>query len=334
MRHRRQLGVALATIALVLAGCGGGDESGPPDTVDARSDNDPVTSAPTSAATTATAPTGGATASASEVDPLDGLAFEVDQTFWHSGFAVTIDGGAVKAESAAIGEVVRHTLVLSGTAENLGTESTSFFPEMAIQQGGTTIAPAPSSESGSVGGGLTGELELAFALDDGFDPEQAVLLIGSGDQARAEVPLQPAAGTLVDLPPQEVDVTGTLSVELVDLTITGAELRWDIPATHDQVAPGERALTLTLDATSRKPGNWQLFPTEIFLTTPAGTSVPVDGAELGSLPGTDAGVVTTDRYVRFRVDEEAAGDYTLEFQPASYWVEAGPTTASLDFTLE
>jgi hypothetical protein len=130
-------------------------------------------------------------------------------------------------------------------------------------------------------------------------------------------------------------VTGTASLDLIDLTFTGAELRYDLPVTFEEVDEGDIALTLTFDATSRKNGNWNIFAQEFALTKPNGNSVPVDGSDLGSLPGSADGIATEDLYLRFLVDaDETAGDYSLHFKPGSYWIESGPEEVTFEFTLE
>jgi hypothetical protein len=52
------------------------------------------------------------------------------------------------------------------------------------------------------------------------------------------------------------------------------------------------------------------------------------------LPGSEAGTTTPDRWARFVVDEEPAGDYTLRFTPGSWFVgEDGVTEATFDFAI-
>lgn len=326
-----RIAVALVGVAL-LAGCGGDDPGAEVATTPAA-DGTPTTPVDDVPATD-----GAGTDAPAAADDLDGLTFDIGESFWHSGFAVTLESGMVEAQRDTFDEVTGHVLTLAGTFENLGDTPTWFAPEMAIVQG-TTIFPFNEfGEVQEIPSGLVGDGELAFPVDESFDPDQAVLVVGSADQARAEVPLGAGGGDLVDLPPQDVDVTGTLSIALLDLEVLGGELRWDIPSSHAQVEAGSRALVLSLSATSRKSGNWQVFADWFGLETPDGVSVPPDGAELGSLPGNDAGVTTEDLSLRFIVDEDATGDYTLHMVPADLWLddaesEQDEVRATLDFSL-
>lgn len=319
---------AAAVTALVLAACGGAAE---PETT-ATSPSPTAVGSPSPSPSPATSPTPSTSPAATE-DPLDGLAFDVDQSFWHSGFAVTLGGGLVEARLGADDQVEGHDLRLAGAFENVADDEGTFRPDLEIVQDGTTFVAAGDTEWPTVGGGLTTESELVFEVDETFDPATAMLVVGSADQARAEIPLTADAGTLVDLPPEQVDVTGTMSLDLLDITITGAELRWDIPALHDEVPAGERALTLVFTATSRKSGNWGINAHDFALTLPDGASVPADDAQLASLPGNDSGLDTADLWLRFLVPEATGGDYTLRITPGDWWLDSGPTEASLDFTL-
>lgn len=331
-RQPARIAIGMVVLAL-LAGCGGDDPGSDAATTPAAG-----TSAPAPADDVA-ATAGDESDVPAAGDDLDGLTFAIGQSFWHSGFAVTLESGMVEAQRDALDEVTGYVLTLAGAFENLGDSQSWFDPEMAVVQGGTTFPFNQFGEVPDIPSGLVGDGELAFPVDESFDPDQAVLVVGSADQARAEVPLGDGAGDLVDLPPQDVDVTGTLSIALLDLEVQGGELRWDIPSSHDQVEAGSRALVLSLSATSRKSGNWQVFAEWFALTTPDGTSVPADGAELGSLPGNDAGVTTEGLSLRFIVDEDAIGDYTLQMVPADFWLddaesEQDEVRATLDLSIE
>ncbi|MBY5161444.1 hypothetical protein [Salsipaludibacter albus] len=324
-RHRLATVVVLA--AVVLVACGGGD-----DPVDVSS------TTPSPAGTAAPGPTPSAPPSATpsptpSVDPLDGLAFTVDQEFWHSGFRVVLGEATVEARRDADDEVVGHDLLLAGTFDNLAEDEGTFRPDLEVVLGDTTAPASTDTEWPTVGGGLSTDGVLVFEVEPGFDPATAVLVVGSPDQARAEVPLQPDAGTLVALPPEEVDLAGTMSLDLLDITVTGGQLRWDLPAEFDEVPAGDRALTLDLTATSRKSGNWGINATDFALALPDGTAVPADDAVLASLPGNDSGLDTPDLWLRFLVPEDTSGTVTLRITPGDWWLDGGPTEAAMELTL-
>lgn len=312
-------------LTLVVTGCGGDD-----------ADPEPTAAATTAAATTEPSPVPSPSGSPPvAADDLDGLEFTIDESFWHSGYKVTLDSGSVEAERDTFDEVTGHTLTVAGTFENLGEDTFWFGPDLVIVQPDATYEGSNLGDVPEAAGGLSVAGELTFAVDEAFDPDQAVLVVGTADQAQAEVPLQPAAGDLVDLPPMEADVQGTMSVDPLDVEVVAAERRWDIPVDHDQAPAGEQALTLDLTVTSRKTGNWGLPDGSFVLVTPDGTSLPVDGSDMGgSLAGSEAGTDHEDLYLRFLVPEDASGQYALRMDPPEYWFADEPAEAELAFTLE
>jgi hypothetical protein len=135
------------------------------------------------------------------------------------------------------------------------------------------------------------------------------------------------------LAPSEPGITGSLSLELIDLRFTGAELRADRIEDYTEVEQRKLALTLYFDATSRNSGNWCIQPQDFALILPTGSAVSVDEYQLASLPGSEAGLDTTGLYVSFLIDDPPEGSYTLRFTPGSWFIpENGATEASFDFT--
>lgn len=324
---RNWLLVILAGLTLLTAGlvgaCGGGGD-----------DDDGGTGGTRTAAPTTAAGGGGGDDGGTDGDALDGLTFRINETFYHSGFEVELGEGRVEAVKDAFGNIDGYVLTIEGTFKNLGDSQFSFGPEMTIVQGTKNYTKNFGTKDPTAGSGLTGEGELLFNVDEQFDYEQAKLVVGEGDETRAEIPFAPAAGDLVALAPEDLTLTGDISLALIDLTFTGAELRYDVPERWETVDDGDRALTLRFDATSRKTGNWNVFAQEFSLTKPNGNSVPVSGSKLGSLPGSAEGTATEGLYLRFTVDADAKGDYSLRYKPANYWVEGGPPEGTLEFTID
>ncbi len=298
---------------LVASGACGGD------------DDDEAT--PTEAATEE--PTGSETPDASEP-----VVVQVGETFWHSGFMVTVDQATYAATEDDLG-TVEWTVAIEATFENLGPDTGTFDAEMVLLAGGETWEDiSRDSDIPSVPGELRQDGTIIFIVDDTFDFEDASLQVGSADQNQAVVPLGAGGGDLVALEPEQPSVTGQIALELITLDFDGAELRADIPLTHGEMDDGKLHLTLDFSATSRKGGNWSINVTDFALTFSDGTSVPAFSGNNVSLPGNDSGLTTGDLFVGFEVDDPAAGEYTLRFTPGSWWIENGPAEGEFSFTIE
>lgn len=115
------------------------------------------------------------------------------------------------------------------------------------------------------------------------------------------------SGELIALAPSEPPLSGAVNLTMLDMTFTRATLRYDDPINHREVQDGKLALTLYFDATSRRSGNWSLFPQDFSLALPGGSNLGVDGASLPSLQGSAAGIDTQGLCVRFLVDDPATG---------------------------
>ncbi|HEY5626162.1 MAG TPA: hypothetical protein VIT93_06710 [Dehalococcoidia bacterium] len=303
--------------ALLLAACGGDDDGG-------------------------TAPTGGATTppvtqSPADTDgPAGDQTFSVDAAFWHIGFRVELgDATLSTAEEGLLGQNLVYLLSIDASFENLGTNQLRFDSDLVVVTPGDAYPARGSSDLPDVPGGLSSSGTLIFEVDEGFDPESAYLLVGESGENQARVPLGAQGGELVDLAPSEPAVSGDISMELIDLTFTSAELRYDVLWSHSEVEEGKQALTLYFDATSRRDGNWNIFAQDFALVQSGGSALGVDRSELASLPGSEAGIDTSDLFLTFLVDDPAAGEYTLRFTPGSWFIgDDGVDEATFTFDLE
>ncbi len=306
----------LALGGALVAACGGGD--------------DPF-EVPTDVA--ATTPAGETPADTDA--PSGDQVFAINEEFWHIGFRVELgDGTLFTAEEGVFGTELAYLLSIDATFENLGTGQLFFDSDLVVVTPGDAYTARGSSDLPEVPGGLSSSGSLVFEVDEGFDPESAYLLVGAVDENQARVPLGAQGGELVDLAPSEPAAPGNISLELLDLTFTSAELRADVLWNHTELEEGKRALTLNFDVTSRRSGNWNIHAQDFALILPSGSAVGVDGSELASLQGSDEGLATTDLYVRFLVNDPVAGEYTLRFTPGSWFVgEDGVDEVTVTFDL-
>jgi hypothetical protein len=226
-----------------------------------------------------------------------------------------------------------YVATLEMTVANEGEDTWTFSPEMALTSSGNTYTEQSfQSEAPDVPGGLSSEGTFVFVVDEEFSLDDATLLVGSGGENRAVVPLGPDGDDLVAWEPETLDVTGEIAMQLITLTFAGGELRADFPRFHSEQDEGQLALTLDFAAVSRTTGNWNIFEADFVLTKPDGNSVPPDSAILGALPGSEAGITTEDLSLTFDVDDPASGQYTLIFTPGSWFVgDDGVTEGSFTF---
>jgi hypothetical protein len=267
--------------------------------------------------------------------PLPDASFAVNQAFWHSGFRIQLTDGRFYAVEEDFTGDITYFVSLAATFENLGDSDTFFDGAAALVVNGEAHGALFSSDRPTVPSGLSASGEFLFTVDGDFDPTNAQLLVGSGSENRAQVPLTPQGGELVTLEPSEPPVSGSISLQMIDLHLTSAILRADNPVSYSQIESGKLAHTLYFDAVSRQGGNWSILAQDFTLTLPSGSTVGVDGSDLGSLPGSDEGLETTGLYVRFLVDDPAAGSYTLRFTPGDWFVgDDGVSEGTLSFTIE
>ncbi len=267
-------------------------------------------------------------------ESIDTVSFSVDREVWHSGFRVAVGNGGTEVVERLTGDPIVY-LTIDAVLENLGPDQNWFpAPVNLVVDGLAAIRAADREELPPVPAGLASAGTFAFLVEADFDPDRAQLVIGFPEDKQAIVPLGASDAELVALPPSDLAVAGSLSLELVDLEFTGGSVRSDVPVNYDEVAPGQLAITLEFDVTSRKSGNWSIFADNFALIGPDGVARSADGSGIQNLPGSDAGVVTAGNYVRFLVDEPADGAYTLRFTPPNAFIGAdGVTEATFGFTI-
>ena len=316
---------ALAFTVLLTGACGGGEGDGAANDV------------PTDAPDAALGDSDGSESDTTEGDSADGTieAFEevypVNQTFWHRGFMVEIGNGIhAVSEPDAFG-AQEFTFTLEAAFTNGGDNQTFFDSVVTVVTPGNTLTSTFNSDLPSVAGGLTGSGAFLFMVDETFQIDDAYLVIGSGSEHQARVPLGPGGGELIALEPSDAVLSETMSNSLIDMNFRSAAVRADNPLSYAQMEADKLAVTLNFDVTSYKSGNWSVFPQEFALTLPSGSSVAVDGSDLPGLPGSEQGLDSTGLYLRFIVDDPVAGTYVLRWAPPDRWIGEGDPA---EYTLE
>lgn len=305
---RRSIAIVAAAVAFIAGSCGSGDA----DRRVPRSDGGPIT-------TTLAPVTDGAS---------DGLA----EQFWHSGFHVELTSTELWSSQTRFTNRTSYWLTLHGNFENLGDDVAAFDPEMSIETPAVTYWNR-SGDPPRVLGGDAAAGELTFLVHGDIDLATADLVVGSADVNRARIPLS-AGRDALRLSPTERPLGGGVSLELIDLNFSSVALRYDIPPVNRQLESGKQALSLYFDVVSRRDGSGKLSIDDFELTLPDGSVIVPDGADIGSLAGDPEGTVTSDRSIRFIVDEAPTGDFVLRFAPGDAFAsDSGIAEAAYEFSL-
>jgi hypothetical protein len=279
----------LGAIALVSAACGGGGDSDPTPTAEEEEPTDE----PTEEATDETV--------------------DIDQTFWHSGWKVTL-GEATVAE----GDFGSRVVTIDATFENLGEDTAVFDSQVVITAGGNSYADtSPEHELPRVPGELSGEGVIALHVDEEFTFDDATLVVGRAENNQAVVPLGPDGDELVTLEPQEIAVSGDVTAGAVKVTVERAELRADLPDQHSIMEDGMLALTVYFSVTPSagiQLGQGLIQDPNVALRLPDGSSVAVrdDGVSgVNELLQGNEGTTISGLSVRFEVPAPAEGQYAF-----------------------
>ncbi|GIF71544.1 hypothetical protein Asi02nite_10620 [Asanoa siamensis] len=213
------------------------------------------------------APAGTAPAATTEI--------QINKSYWHAGFKVTLGAARVVDASAGGGKAV----TIEGVFQNLSPEHAESPTESALLVvGGRTYAeidnplldlpevPAQRSQPGV----------YAFVVDEHFVLPEAEMVIGKAADRQATVPFTGPDG-LVALEPRPVPVTGKVlrnASGAVFMTVSATEVRADEPLLHGQAPSGQEFLRLTFSATNNTDAGFAwVFDRDLHLRLPDGTAV-------------------------------------------------------------
>lgn len=289
------LALGIAAVTMLVSGCGGGGDD----------EDDAPTAVPTAVAT--------APAEEDETPEASGESetVAVDQDFWHSGWQVELGDAAFEPGDSGA------TVTIEAVFNNLGTDTSTFDSQTILIAGGENYEAERFAEGlPEVPGGLSGNGEFVFDVNDDFSFDDAVLRIGNAQNNQALVPIGPdATEELVTLEPQAVVVTGTATAGAVTVTLEGAEVRVDLPDAHSITEKGSTTITIRFSATPSagiQLGQGVLQSENVALRLPDGTAVAVrsDGRSgVNEILQGKEGTTIPDLSVRFEIPSPAAGEY-------------------------
>jgi hypothetical protein len=305
---------ALAVATLLFAACKGGGGSG--ETPTAVETEEPQ------AETTPTA-------------ERQAESVQVDQSYWHLGFKVTLSEARLTE-----GDFGRLAVEIDALFENLSNSGNRAASTLTLRSGGQDYANQTfSHDAPFVDGGASAEGTIGIEVDEQFSFDDAVLVVGRPPDHQAMVPLTPGASELVSLEPVEIAVSGSATAGAVTVTLTGVEVKANLPEVHSVLEVGHLLLSVFFSAspeTGIQVGQGVLLPENVALKLPDGTVLAVrDDGFSGiseALQGRE-GTTITDLSGRFEVPEPVAGEYAFIIK-GKYGPDGAQVEAEAPFTIE
>ena len=281
--------VALLAVAFGAA-CGGGDDA-------------PEATATAEAVATDEEPT---------PPPTESITIGAD--IWHAGWKVTL-GEATLGQD----ELGNRTLTIDVTFENLSNRTSTFNSRIVLTSGGNSFGDISNEQDlPNVPGRLSSAGLLAIEVGDTFSLDDATLTIGNPSNNQAIVPIGPdSPDELISLEPLQIAAADSATAGPVSFTVTGVELRADLPDSSDEVEKGRLAMIVSFEVTVGEGipiGEGVLQSGNVALKLPDGTAVAVrsDGRSgVNELLQGKEGTTIQDLSVRFIVPEPAAGQYAF-----------------------
>lgn len=286
---------------------------------------------------------GGTTASknsqtgGSTVSPSGGATLgTVNRSYWYAGFKVTI--GQVSIKKAIKPTPPTYTtapakLLIQARFENLGPDnSTPDSGVLALQSGANSYLDHYSSEEKipEVPGLQATDGVIAFKVDDKFQLNNSVLLVGNASFNQGQVPLG-KSGKYISLEPQKVAISGTITVpDAFILAVSGGDLSYDNLKKHVEQKAGDVMLTAHYAITSNRDSTCCFSSDNAILQLPDGTAIAATRSNGYEIPG--KGLTTADQFVEWTF-KAASGSYDF-IAKGKYGPKNTDQQADLPFTIQ
>ena len=258
----------------------------------------------------ATAPV--ATAVEPTSSPADSITLAA--SFWHAGWRVTLGEATLGEDEFGI-----RTVTIEARFENLSSGTSTFNSQVVLTSGGNSFGDSGAEEDlPNVPAGLSNDGLFAIEVDDAFSLDDATLTVGNPDNNQAIIPIGPnSPDELVSLEPLQISVAGSAAAGPVAFTVTGVEVRADLPDWSQEVEEGRLALIVSFEVTVGEGiaiGEGVFQSQNVALLLPDGTAVAVrsDGRSgVNELLQGLEGTTIQDLSVRFIIDAPAEGQYSF-----------------------
>ena len=249
--------------------------------------------------------------------------YALDTTAWYAGLIIHFDAASSVLDEG--GGAVTVDLRL----ENPGTELATLSVGVLLAAGGRAVEPIRGTVIPDVPPGTSVGTTLQFDVDGSFDVASAAIRIGRASEHIVIVPLVAGSQVLTTLEPVPLALAGKATAGTLTITITGGELRSDLPDWGLELPHGSMSLAITYTARYRGDfaGGFAFTGANLGLRLPDGTTVAAraDGHSQ-SVAVLEPGTAVPNLFARFEVPVPAAGQYSLV-------VRDGTSRASIPFTI-
>ncbi len=250
--------------------------------------------------------------------------YPVRATAWYAGLILHLD--QVSAVIDEGGGVVSLKLRL----ENPGQDLAGLDVPILLAASGRAVEPVRGTLVPDVEAGASVGTTILFDVDGAFDLPRAAIRIGRSAEHVVVIPLVPGSQNLVTLEPHLQGLSGSASVGSLTVTLTGAELRADLPDWGLELAHDAMALSVSYTARYRGEfsGGFAFTSANIGLRLPDGSIIaPREDGRSQSIAVLEPGVANPGLRSRFEVPVPGPGSYALILRD-------GTLSVPLDFTIE
>ncbi|GAB3186663.1 hypothetical protein [Nesterenkonia suensis] len=187
---------------------------------------------------------------------------DLEETVFHSGLEYSLQALTVEdLDEDPADRVLGVEVVVDVEAFNPGQETAAANPPTGLRwhEGGaeTVVEIGGSSEFRQVPGGASASGELRFRISptdlETYDADSAVILLGTGGQSAAQVPLGSQEELIDRMPVPQTDLVGEVFDHgEVEITVREADLRYDYGSSH--VSDGQVLLEIQVETANETGG--------------------------------------------------------------------------------
>jgi hypothetical protein len=249
--------------------------------------------------------------------------YDLGATVWYEGLIIHVDTATATLDQR--GGPVEVVLRLENPTGDVG----ELDGAIQLVLGKTRVGPNEDSSvplvppNGSMPVHLTFDVQGATSVDD------ASIQIGTVPNHIGRVPLTAAAGAVAAFEPQDFTLKAAGAAADLKISLTGGDLRWDLPDWSQELDASLAALTLTYDATytGTFAGGFAFTGDNVALRLPDGTVVkPRADGHSQSIELIGANKTKKGLFTRFEVPSGMSGKFAL-------LVRNGGTTKAIVFTI-